>query len=56
MKTVTDRLDALASELEKQRPELALAIDLISDKLEKMASDSHMSAKAIKRALGRLKK
>ena len=38
VKAITAKLDALANELEESRPELALAIDLINDKLEKMTS------------------
>jgi len=37
MKNIMARLDALANELEKENPELALAVDLISDRLEKVA-------------------
>ena len=35
---ITSRLDIIASELEKKRPDLALALDFISDRLEKRAT------------------
>ena len=37
MSGITAKLDALACELEQERPELALAIDLISDRFDKIA-------------------
>lgn len=33
-KKLTGKIDLVASEIEKERPELALALDLISDQLE----------------------
>jgi hypothetical protein len=38
IKKITSKLDIVASELEKKRPDLALALDFISDRLEKKAA------------------
>lgn len=38
IKKITGKLDIVASELEKKRPDLALALDFISDRLERKAS------------------
>lgn len=38
IKKLTAKLDIVADSIEKKRPELALALDLISDRLEKMAA------------------
>jgi hypothetical protein len=44
VKSLTTKLDVLASEIERERPDLALAIDLISDRIEKMAWSSSMNS------------
>lgn len=38
VRQITAKIDIIAESIEKKRPELALALDLISDKLERMAS------------------
>lgn len=38
IRRITAKLDIVASELERKRPDLALALDFISDKLEKQAA------------------
>lgn len=40
IRKITSKLDIIANELEKKRPDLALALDFISDKLEKQAAIS----------------
>lgn len=38
VRKLTAKIDIVATSIEKKRPDLALALDLISDKLEKLAS------------------
>jgi hypothetical protein len=37
VRNASEKLDIIASELQETRPELALALDLISDKMERQA-------------------
>jgi hypothetical protein len=38
LRGITEKLDIIAGELQEERPELALALDLISDKIDRAAS------------------
>ncbi len=47
MKDITERLDKIASEIEKENPFIALAIDRVSDKLERRGETSEKSTSEI---------